>query len=353
MEKYVKLVLLGLAYRVAAQCPGRADIVLAVPASEMVPGQEFFPFERFLINLVGYFQVDQDNVNIGLIIYGKQPIPISWPLPFKSRKQINTRITLMSQRMNYIELLNGGNDVASAINMMRQMFENPTGYPTPGTRAGVKQIGVLFTYSRVPEVEQENVIRAAEDLKSDGVILYAVGKGKSGPEFGAIGSDYCKSFSMGRFIDGLPSVLAFLGSSICSELDPRVNVSAINCFPQLYQKREPAEIQCSKTAILFPDPENCAYYYHCLFRRPVQESCPLGMLFDPIAQSCNYKEYVSCYSDIECSKKTGLFPHPGDCSKYVNCFDFRPYVQSCPDGLWFDESTGLCESAKSVACRLK
>lgn len=74
------------------------------------------------------------------------------------------------------------------------------------------------------------------------------------------------------------------------------------------------------------------------------------MLFDPIAKSCNYKEYVSCYTDISCPQKEGLFPHPSDCSKYVNCFDFRPYVQSCPGGLWFDVTTGGCEAASNVAC---
>ncbi|XP_053375054.1 matrilin-4-like [Mercenaria mercenaria] len=344
--------LLGLLPFVSGQCPGKADIVFAVPASELIPGQEFFPFERFLINLVSYFRLDRENVNIGLILYGKTPIPISWPQPFKSAKQINTRITLMSQRLNYIDLLNGGNDVASAIKMMRHMFRDPTGHPMPKPRDGVKKIGVIFTYSSVPENERQEVITAAEELKSDGVVVYAVGKGKAGPEFAAIGSDYCKSFSMGRFIDGLPSVLAFLGSSICSEMDPNVNVSALNCFPQLYQRKEPEPIKCSSKSILFPDPENCAYFYHCLFRRPVQEPCPIGMLFDPIAQSCNYKEFVSCYSDIDCPKKNGLFPHPSDCSKYVNCFDFRPYIQSCPFGLWFDEKTGGCESAGKVACRM-
>lgn len=343
--------LLGVLSLVSGQCSGKADIILAVPASELIPGQEFFPFERFLINLVSYFRLDQENVNIGLILYGKQPIPFSWPQPYKTAKQINTRITLMSQRLNFIDQLNGGNDVANAINMMRHMFENPTGQQMPKARPGVKQIGVLFTYNSVPEVERQEVITAAEELKSTGVIMYAVGKGKPGPEFTAIGSDYCKSFSMGRFIDGLPSVLAFLGSSICTEMDPNVNVSASNCFPQLYQRKEPEPIQCSSTAILFPDPENCAYFYHCLFRRPVQEPCPVGMLFDPIAQSCNYKEFVSCYSDIDCPKKEGLFPHPHDCSKYVNCFDFRPYIQSCPYGLWFDETTSGCQTASTVACR--
>lgn len=127
-------------------------------------------------------------------------------------------------------------------------------------------------------------------------------------------------------------------------------LTMIFCLSELYQRKEPEPIQCSTSSVLFPDPENCAYFYHCLFRRPVQEICPLGMLFDPIAQSCNYKEFVSCYSDISCPKSDGLFPHPADCSKYINCFDFRPYIQSCPAGLWFDATSGGCQSATDVAC---
>lgn len=140
----------------------------------------------------------------------------------------------MSQRSMYAEHLNGGNDVAMAITIMRHMFHAPSGMPAPGARPGVKRIGVVFTYNNVEPSERQRVVDAARDAKSDGIILYAVGKGRAGPEFGAIGSDYCKSFSMGRFIDGLPSVLAFLGSSICSEMDPTVNVTAQNCFPRKF-----------------------------------------------------------------------------------------------------------------------
>lgn len=138
----------------------------------------------------------------------------------------------MSQRVIYANQLNGGNDVANAINLMRHMFKTPSGLPAPGPRPGVKQIGIVFTYNNVEPAERQGVVNAARAAKGDGIVLYAVGKGRSGPEFGSIGSDYCKSFSMGRFIDGLPSVLAYLGSSICSEMDPTVNVTASNCFPR-------------------------------------------------------------------------------------------------------------------------
>ena len=205
-----------LLFTILAQCPGKADIVLAIPGSDLVPGQEFFPFERFLISLVSYFQLDPDNVNIGLILYGKEPVAINWPQPFKTQTQINTRISLMSQRPLYYNELNGRNDVAAAITLMRSMFKNPTGYPLQMPRTGAKKIGVLFTYNSVPESERQRVELAAEGAKSDGITMYGVGKGRAGPEFSSIGSDYCKSFSMGRFIDGLPRVLAYLGSSICT-----------------------------------------------------------------------------------------------------------------------------------------
>ena len=213
LEKLSNLILF---FTILAQCPGKADIVLAVPGSDLVPGQEFFPFERFLISLVSYFQLDPDNVNIGLILYGKEPVAINWPQPFKTQTQINTRISLMSQRPLYYNELNGRNDVAAAITLMRSMFKNPTGYPLQVPRTGAKKIGVLFTYNSVPESERQRVELAAEGAKSDGITMYGVGKGRAGPEFSSIGSDYCKSFSMGRFIDGLPRVLAYLGSSICT-----------------------------------------------------------------------------------------------------------------------------------------
>lgn len=141
---------------------------------------------------------------------------ISWPQPVKTQTQINTRITLMSQRSFYFNQLNGANDVAAAITLMRNMFKNPTGYPLQMPRPGARKIGVLFTYDSVPELDRERVVEVAEGAKNDGITMYAVGKGQAGPEFASIGSDYCKSFSMGCFIDGLPNVLAYLGSSICT-----------------------------------------------------------------------------------------------------------------------------------------
>ena len=197
-------------------CGGTADVIFAVPGSWSVPGEEFFPFETFLTMLADYFVMDRDNINVGLILYGKEPIAISLPQPFKDQAETNTRITLLTQREAYADTMSGTPDVQGALRLMRHMFTNPAGYPSQRPRPGVTQIGVLFTYGSAPSGSYDEIVNLANEIKDMGVVMYAVGRSKVGPEFAKIGSDQCKLFSMDSFTNGLPSVLPYLGSSICT-----------------------------------------------------------------------------------------------------------------------------------------
>jgi len=200
----------------AKDCSGKADIIFAVPGSIGIPQEEFFPFERFLIMLLDHFKMDQNNINIGLILYGREPKAMSYPQPFKDQSQTNARITLLTQRQLYLNQLHGPSNVAGALRLMRVMFRNPTEYPLARARPGVRKIGVVFTYGMVPQSNTNDVISTANDIKGDGAEMYVIGRRRIGPEFSHIGSDPCKLFSMNSFIDGLPSVLPYLGSSICT-----------------------------------------------------------------------------------------------------------------------------------------
>ena len=43
--------------------------------------------------------------------------------------------------------------------------------------------------------------------------------------------------------------------------------------------------------------------------------------------------------------------YPGDCSKYVVCNNNRlPIIKSCPGGLVWDESIGVCNFKSRVNC---
>jgi chitinase len=55
---------------------------------------------------------------------------------------------------------------------------------------------------------------------------------------------------------------------------------------------------------------------------------------------------------LECPAASGLFPHPTDCSKFLNCANWHPYVQDCPGGLVFNPSISACDwPSSSGSCQ--
>ena len=166
--------------------------------------------------LVDYFRIDRDNVNIGLILYGKEPIAISWPQPTKDQTKTNTRISLLAQRESYARKLSGTTDVPGALRLMRHMFRNPSGYPLQQPRPSAKQIGIMFTYGTVPDYMTEDIIATANDFKEAGIDMYSVGRSPNGQWFNEIASHPCNVFSMDSYAEGLRGLLPYIGSSICT-----------------------------------------------------------------------------------------------------------------------------------------
>ncbi|WP_407809630.1 chitin binding peritrophin-A domain-containing protein [Staphylococcus aureus] len=48
---------------------------------------------------------------------------------------------------------------------------------------------------------------------------------------------------------------------------------------------------------------------------------------------------------VKCDK-AGMFPYPGDCRKFVHCYDengrLKSIVQDCPPGTVFREESAMC-----------
>lgn len=166
--------------------------------------------------LTDYFQIDRDNVNVGLILYGREPVAISWPQPMKDQTQTNTRISLLAQRELYNGKLKGAADVKAALYLMRQMFRNPSGYPLVLPRPDTKQIGVMFTYGSVQADMIPDVIAATKQFKEAGIDMYSVGRMPNGEWFPEIASHKCNVFSMESYSEGLRGLLPYIGSSICT-----------------------------------------------------------------------------------------------------------------------------------------
>lgn len=54
---------------------------------------------------------------------------------------------------------------------------------------------------------------------------------------------------------------------------------------------------------------------------------------------------------LKCSSANGNFPYGGDCKKFVNCWQYRPHLQSCTEGKLFSIITQACEDAVKVNCQ--
>lgn len=55
-------------------------------------------------------------------------------------------------------------------------------------------------------------------------------------------------------------------------------------------------------------------------------------------------------TSFECHEQDGLFLHPLDCKKFVNCTKGVPTLQSCPPKRHFNNETKKCESPCKAYC---
>lgn len=347
---------LAFVVTIKGQCTGQADIVIAVPGSDDIPRFEFDTFEDQLTELLRHFDISKTEINIGLVLYGKTQIRVASPQPFKTKKELNTRITLLHRRNKYSHELSLEADVAGAIYAVHLMLLNPPAYyPREILRPNSRKIGVIFTYGTGDESNQAqiqlNIIAAAEAAHRDGILLYALSANGTVPGFSYIGNDNCRLFSMKWFSEGLARAVPDLASGICSELDPLEQVTPPdNCFPKRYGKDRKVHVSCISDSVIVGDPTNCAYFYRCEFRNPVRYECATDTLYDANLRTCNFAQFVECYSDVGCPAAYGLYPHPFDCTKFINCFNSTAYVQNCALGNLFDEMHGACNLTRHVYC---
>lgn len=57
---------------------GKVDIIIVVFGLVNIFGEEFFFFEIFFYMFVDYFVLDENNVNVGFVLYGNEFIILSY-----------------------------------------------------------------------------------------------------------------------------------------------------------------------------------------------------------------------------------------------------------------------------------
>ncbi|XP_013786759.1 probable chitinase 10, partial [Limulus polyphemus] len=119
-------------------------------------------------------------------------------------------------------------------------------------------------------------------------------------------------------------------------------------------KEPPPEGECDCDCCIKPVPGDCAAYIRCENYQKFHGRCTNGLLFNPKISNCDFAENVDCDDkpepDSKCDSKSGLFPHPNDCTRFIHCANWRPYVKNCPAGLHFNKVLKICDWPETACC---
>ncbi|XP_049313216.1 uncharacterized protein LOC105232808 isoform X3 [Bactrocera dorsalis] len=120
---------------------------------------------------------------------------------------------------------------------------------------------------------------------------------------------------------------------------------------------------------LAPHPNDCTKFLNCANGNTHVQNCGPGTAFSASKKVCDFKENVDCgdrensaygavnnrdsrqYDEVFCpSGASGLYPHPYDCTRFLNCAHGQMVVQSCGPGTAFDRVKLICDYVKNVDC---
>ncbi|KAF5284904.1 hypothetical protein FQA39_LY16859 [Lamprigera yunnana] len=134
---------------------------------------------------------------------------------------------------------------------------------------------------------------------------------------------------------------------------------------------------------IVPHHYDCSKFINCDKGKEVVMDCAPGTLFNLKINSCDYPYNTECASwssqfgttddheniqqsssnvganksDQNRNKKpqcpngeSGLFPHPWDCSKFLNCANGQAFVQDCGPGTVYNPNIKVCDYPNNVDC---
>lgn len=112
----------------------------------------------------------------------------------------------------------------------------------------------------------------------------------------------------------------------------------------------------SEDAKLYPHPDDCAMFIQCVNGKVQNMTCAPNLVFDPENSACIFpiNQELKCPDIKPCQNKDdGYFPHPYDCSKFIQCQFKKELVLACQDGLVWSTSVNSCvHKTNSSTCVL-
>lgn len=106
----------------------------------------------------------------------------------------------------------------------------------------------------------------------------------------------------------------------------------------------------AQDGLFIPDYTNCSNYYACVNQIGYLQTCPSGYAFDSKAQACNYATVVTCSTCPSPASGLQFIAVPNVCDKYVICAGGSAFMQTCMDGLEYNNETTQCDFSRNVKC---
>ncbi|KAL2084689.1 hypothetical protein ACEWY4_020207 [Coilia grayii] len=176
----------------------KADVLLLVESSAIILPPDFVKMKLFIESLMDQSVIGPDALHMGVVQYGTEP-----QLEF----QLSYDKTEMRRKTEAMRELGGGTQTGKALHYISKLFD-----ASMGGRPGVPHILVIVSEGR----SQDDVADAADLLKQQGVIIYAVGIGSANSqEMSILGSGVSnKQFPL-RDFNKLQSTSEDIMSAIC------------------------------------------------------------------------------------------------------------------------------------------
>lgn len=96
---------------------------------------------------------------------------------------------------------------------------------------------------------------------------------------------------------------------------------------------------------LYPHPDDCGKFIQCVNGKVQEMTCAPTLVFDPENSQCilPINEELICPDIQPCKGKDhGYFPHPVNCSKFIQCQRKKEVVLTCQGKLVWDSGVNSC-----------
>lgn len=95
---------------------------------------------------------------------------------------------------------------------------------------------------------------------------------------------------------------------------------------------------------LYPHPDDCARFIQCVNGNVQTMNCAPGLVFDPTNSACIFPiNDLLCPDITPCvDRDSGYFPHPYNCSRFIQCHTKQQKIISCQNDLIWNSAVNSC-----------